>query len=87
MPIYDYRCRKCANEFELIVLKGSPTPACPECQTEDIEQLLSGFAVSSKESRQANALNQRRRAITSSETKEKQVAFAEDQQKEKDEHR
>jgi putative FmdB family regulatory protein len=86
MPIYDYRCRKCANEFEHLVLKGLPDAACPECGGVDLEQLLSGFAVSSKESRQANATAQRRRNATSAETKEKQVADVELQRKEHDEH-
>lgn len=33
MPIYEYRCPKCANEFEeLLSVEGySPLRVCPEC--------------------------------------------------------
>jgi putative FmdB family regulatory protein len=44
MPLFEYRCRVCHAEFELLVRSGE-TPACPECRTEDLEKLLSGFAV------------------------------------------
>ncbi|MBQ3453290.1 MAG: zinc ribbon domain-containing protein, partial [Thermoguttaceae bacterium] len=30
MPVYEYRCAKCQAEFELLI-RGSQTPACPEC--------------------------------------------------------
>lgn len=47
MPIYEYTCRVCSHEFEVVVLpKGSP-PACPKCRSEDLERQLSMFAVSS----------------------------------------
>jgi len=76
MPIFDYRCRKCGHEFELVVLK-STVVACPSCEGVDLEQLLSGFAVSSDGSRQANAQASRRSQLTSREFKDKQVAEAE----------
>jgi putative FmdB family regulatory protein len=75
MPIYDYRCRTCGHEFELVVLK-STVVACPSCQAADLEQLLSGFAVSSDGIRKANALASRRAALTSRDFKDKQVAEA-----------
>jgi putative FmdB family regulatory protein len=46
MPIFDYRCRACAREFETLVMKSS-TPACPACQSQDLEKLLSLPAVKS----------------------------------------
>jgi putative FmdB family regulatory protein len=30
MPIYDYKCRKCAHQFEQLV-KAGETPVCPSC--------------------------------------------------------
>jgi putative FmdB family regulatory protein len=46
MPIFEYRCQGCGHEFETLVLKGS-TPACPQCQSEALERLLSVPAVKS----------------------------------------
>ncbi len=40
MPIYEYRCQACENEFELLI-RGQTTPACPACESEDLEKLLS----------------------------------------------
>lgn len=40
MPIYEYSCKKCSNQFELLV-RGKKTPACPSCDSEDLERLLS----------------------------------------------
>ena len=53
MPIYEYECRECQNRFELLVL-GSDTPACPECQATDLERLMSLSAVSSDGTRKRN---------------------------------
>lgn len=86
MPIYEYQCRRCGNEFELLVLKASPTPACTECKSEDIEQLLSGFAVSSEGISQARLKKARHRLANSSQVKDKKVAEAEYFKKEKEEH-
>jgi putative FmdB family regulatory protein len=86
MPIYEYRCRQCANEFELLVLKNSPHPACPECQAEDIEQLLSGFAVNSDGISKARLQAARKQLAGSKTVKEQKVAEREYYQKEKAEH-
>jgi len=41
MPIYEYRCRKCGNEFELIQKLSDPPPeGCPKCEGE-VEKLIS----------------------------------------------
>lgn len=86
MPIYEYQCRQCANEFELLVLKGSPVPACPSCQSQDIEQMLSGFAVSSEGISQSRLKAARRKLANSSQVKDKKVAEAEYFKKEREEH-
>ena len=86
MPIYEYRCRGCANEFELLVLKGSPVPVCPSCRSEDIEQLLSGFAVSSKGISKGRLQAARRKLAGSSQVKDQKVAEAEYFKKEREEH-
>jgi putative FmdB family regulatory protein len=86
MPIYDYRCRECANEFELLLLPASPVPACPSCESRNIEQLLSGFAVSSEGTRQAHLDKARRKHASSNEVRDKKVADVEYFKKEREEH-
>jgi putative FmdB family regulatory protein len=76
MPIYEYQCRQCSNQFELLVLKNT-TIECPTCQSKDLEQLLSGFAVSSDGTRSANALAARRAAVNDPNHKEQNIAHQE----------
>jgi putative FmdB family regulatory protein len=76
VPIYEYQCRQCSQEFELLVLKATPLE-CPSCQSSDLEQLLSGFAVSSDGSRAASARTARQAAVTSNDHREKNLAHAE----------
>ncbi|MBM3998150.1 MAG: zinc ribbon domain-containing protein [Planctomycetes bacterium] len=40
MPIYEYLCRRCRDEFELLV-RGSERPACPRCGGGELDKLLS----------------------------------------------
>ena len=63
MPIFEYRCRGCGHEFEALVLAHMPAPACPECQSADLEKQLSAAAVSTDGMRQANALKSRQQQI------------------------
>lgn len=53
MPLYEYRCRACAHEFEALVRPGD-APACRACGSPDLERLLSLFAVDSDTTRTAN---------------------------------
>jgi putative FmdB family regulatory protein len=50
MPIFEYSCRSCDTQFELLV-RGEMTPACPDCQSEDLERLLSLPRVHSQSTR------------------------------------
>ena len=50
MPIFEYACRSCQHRFEAIVRTGD-VPACPSCKSEDLEKLISSFAVDSPTSR------------------------------------
>jgi putative FmdB family regulatory protein len=63
MPIFEYRCKSCAHEFEALVIPQNPEAECPECHSKDLEKLLSGFALSSDGIRQANALKSRKQQI------------------------
>ena len=51
MPIFDYSCRACAHEFEALV-RGSNLPACPECQSQDLERKLSFPVVRSESTKE-----------------------------------
>jgi putative FmdB family regulatory protein len=77
MPIYDYQCRSCGEEFELLVLKGT-VAECPSCQSQDLEQLLSGFSVSTEAMTKARVKAARSRYMSSSTYKDKQVAEMEE---------
>jgi putative FmdB family regulatory protein len=61
MPLYEFRCTACGREFEALVRAGESKP-CPACGCESVERLLSLFAVSSDETRQANLSAARRMA-------------------------
>ncbi|MEN1681233.1 MAG: zinc ribbon domain-containing protein [Planctomycetota bacterium] len=41
MPLYEYACRDCDHQPELLVRPSDPTPACPECGSERLVKLLS----------------------------------------------
>jgi putative FmdB family regulatory protein len=56
MPIFEYRCDVCGNQFERFIrpTTGPPTerPYCPTCGSRALQQLMSSFAVNSPERRQ-----------------------------------
>lgn len=45
MPIYEYQCCDCCNEFEELVLGREETPECPKCGSGKVEKLMSTAAV------------------------------------------
>ena len=77
MPIYEYECKACGEQFELLVLKET-VAACPTCQSQNLEQLLSGFAVSSDAITRTRVKAARQQYAASSQVKDKKVAEAEE---------
>lgn len=47
MPIFNYKCNKCATAFEEFegVIAKEEEPECPECSSTDVEKALSTFSV------------------------------------------
>jgi putative FmdB family regulatory protein len=43
MPIYEFRCLQCNRVFELLALRKDDTVEmkCPECQSSEIERIMS----------------------------------------------
>ena len=46
MPLFEYTCIECGNDFELLVLKSSEMDdvKCPACGKNKLEQKVSAFA-------------------------------------------
>lgn len=47
MPIFEYICKDCHQEFEVLVF-GKEKAECPKCHGKKLEPQLSLFAVSAK---------------------------------------
>ncbi len=45
MPIYEYRCRGCAKDFEKYVARAGAEVACPACASGDVMRKLSVFGM------------------------------------------
>lgn len=43
MPIYEYRCEECSNQFEIIVTSSSDKgeTACPKCSSKKVKKAIS----------------------------------------------
>lgn len=51
MPIYEYRCEACGQEFEeYLRTSTSPAPPCPACAGADVRRVYSHFATEWKPS-------------------------------------
>ncbi len=46
MPLYEFKCRTCDQQFEerLTSYRDIPEVVCPECGSESVDKLLSLFA-------------------------------------------
>ncbi|TAL22310.1 MAG: zinc ribbon domain-containing protein [Nitrospirae bacterium] len=45
MPIYEYKCNKCGEDFEKLVF-GSQAVRCPKCSSSEIKKKMSSFGMS-----------------------------------------
>jgi putative FmdB family regulatory protein len=46
MPLFEFTCRQCGHRFETLVT-GARSPVCPDCQSTDLEKLVSAFGARS----------------------------------------
>ena len=49
MPLYDYRCKDCSHEFEVLQgMSDDPLTNCPECKQDMLEKMVSAPAFTFK---------------------------------------
>jgi putative FmdB family regulatory protein len=64
MPIYEYKCNACGNQFETLVMGGSK-PECPSCDSPNLARLMSACGFVSKSSGPGGETTQVKSAGTS----------------------
>lgn len=50
MPIYEFKCQSCDDEFELL-MRASEKPKCPKCESLKLEKKLSMTAAPATQSK------------------------------------
>jgi putative FmdB family regulatory protein len=46
VPIYEYNCENCGDEFECLVFRSDETVNCPKCGNENPKKKMSSFGFS-----------------------------------------
>jgi putative FmdB family regulatory protein len=41
MPLYEYECKDCSQQVEILVNRADDKPECPECGSKKLSKLLS----------------------------------------------
>jgi len=49
MPIFEYRCEDCSQEFEILLLNRGEKVRCPHCHSDRLHKLMSAHAVGGEE--------------------------------------
>ncbi len=49
MPIFEFVCGECGNEFEELVMSRSAEVSCPKCASRDVNKQMSVCAVKTGE--------------------------------------
>lgn len=50
MPIYEYVCKKCSKQFEVLTYGSGKKVSCPECNSKSVGKSFSTFAAISSSS-------------------------------------
>jgi len=48
MPIYEYKCGSCQNQFETIVFRSNEVVCCPNCNSAEVTKLMSACSFKSE---------------------------------------
>ncbi len=49
MPIFEYKCNACGEDFEKLVMKKDEEIVCPRCGQKDVKKKFSVFGMSGVE--------------------------------------
>ncbi len=49
MPIFEYKCNACGEDFERLVMKKDEEITCPKCGQKELKKKLSVFGMSGVE--------------------------------------
>ena len=71
MPIFEYKCLECEQEFEHLLRTGGPDAICPSCFGGNVGRVISLCAVSSASSRAANLSAAHQRAAGKRQEKQR----------------
>jgi putative FmdB family regulatory protein len=63
MPLYEYLCKACSQEFEALVRAQDPAPACPSCKGTELEKLITAAAMASEDQTRARVKAERKRRL------------------------
>jgi putative FmdB family regulatory protein len=85
MPLYEYLCRSCAHEFEVLVRPGNSAPKCTSCGSEDLEKLLSHLAAVSTDSTRSTSFDKARKRAKKA-NRDKEIAQFEYEEKHRHHH-
>lgn len=47
MPIFEYECCKCCEQFERLVFRSDEAVNCPKCDSTDVQRKMSVFGFKS----------------------------------------
>lgn len=54
MPIYEYKCNKCKEDFELLIYSGEE-PVCPKCGSKDLTRKISKVSFKSSSAEESSS--------------------------------
>ncbi len=56
MPLFEYRCQECGEQFETVVFDRNRPVTCKKCHSSRVQKLISVFAVAGGSRKEEAAL-------------------------------